>query len=83
MLIDLLGSLHFNQVMAFVKSVDRDQMLDTILRKDNFPSIAIHRDSEQDERIKRYPDSKNFKHRIMVSTTFSVVASILRRSTWS
>ena len=67
-LIDLLDSLHFNQVIVFVKSVDRAQMLDTILRKDNFPSIAIHRNLEQDERIKRYTDFKNFKHRIMVST---------------
>ena len=60
-LIDLLDSLHFNQVIVFVKSVDRAQMLDTILRKDNFPSIAIHRNLEQDERIKRYTDFKNFK----------------------
>jgi ATP-dependent RNA helicase UAP56/SUB2 len=43
-------------------------MLDTILRKDNFPSIAIHRHLEQEERIKRYTDFKAFKHRIMVST---------------
>jgi len=67
-LIDLLDSLQFNQVIVFVKSVERAQMLDTILRKDNFPSIAIHRNLEQDERIKRYTDFKNFKHRIMVST---------------
>ncbi len=67
-LIDLLDSLHFNQVIVFVKSVERAQMLDTILRKDNFPSIAIHRNLEQDERIKRYTDFKAFKHRIMVST---------------
>ena len=43
-------------------------MLDTILRKDNFPSIAIHSKLEQDERIKRYTAFKAFQHRIMVST---------------
>ena len=67
-LTDLLDSLHFNQVIVFVKSVDRAQMLDSILRKDNFPSISIHRNLEQDERIKRYTEFKAFKHRIMVST---------------
>lgn len=67
-LIDLLDSLQFNQVIVFVKSIERAQMLDQILRKDNFPSIAIHRNLEQEERIKRYTDFKAFKHRIMVST---------------
>ena len=67
-LTDLLDSLHFNQVIVFVKSVDRAQKLDSILRKDNFPSISIHRNLEQEERIKRYTDFKAFKHRIMVST---------------
>jgi ATP-dependent RNA helicase UAP56/SUB2 len=55
-------------VIVFVKSVDRAAMLDTVLRKDNFPSIAIHRHLEQEERIKRYNDFKAFKHRIMVAT---------------
>jgi ATP-dependent RNA helicase UAP56/SUB2 len=67
-LTDLLDSLQFNQVIVFVKSVDRAAMLDTVLRKDNFPSIAIHRHLEQEERIKRYNDFKAFKHRIMVAT---------------
>lgn len=67
-LTDLLDSLQFNQVIVFVKSVERAIMLDQILRKDQFPSIAIHRQLEQEERIKRYNDFKAFKHRIMVST---------------
>lgn len=67
-LTDLLDALQFNQVIVFVKSIDRCIMLDQVLRKDNFPSIAIHRQLEQDERIKRYNDFKAFKYRIMVST---------------
>lgn len=51
-----------------MSSVERAIFLDKILRADNFPSIAIHRQLEQDERIKRYTDFKAFKHRIMVST---------------
>lgn len=67
-LTDLLDALQFNQVIIFVSSVERAIFLDKILRQDNFPSIAIHRHLEQDERIKRYTDFKAFKHRIMVST---------------
>jgi ATP-dependent RNA helicase UAP56/SUB2 len=67
-LTDLLDSLMFNQVIIFVKSVQRAIKLDEILRKDTFPSVCMHRDLPQPERIKRYTDFKNFKHRIMVST---------------
>ena len=55
-------------MIVFVRSIERAQMLDHLLRKNNFPSIAIHKNLEQDERIKRYTDFKGFKHRIMVST---------------
>ncbi len=58
----------FNQVIIFVKSVSYAIKLDEVLRKSNFPSISIHRDLPQDERIKRYNDFKAFKYRIMVST---------------
>ena len=43
-LTDLLDSLMFNQVIVFVKSVQYAIKLDEILRRDNFPSISIHRD---------------------------------------
>jgi ATP-dependent RNA helicase UAP56/SUB2 len=49
-LTDLLDSLMFNQVIIFVKSVQFAIKLDEILRRDNFPSIAIHRDLVQEER---------------------------------
>lgn len=67
-LTDLLDSLQFNQVIIFVESVERAQMLDHVLKKEGFPSIAIHRGLQQEERIKRYTDFKAFKHRIMVAT---------------
>lgn len=49
-LTDLLDSLMFNQVIVFVKSVQYAIKLDEILRRDNFPSISIHRDLLQEER---------------------------------
>lgn len=59
-LTDLLDSLMFNQVIIFVKSVLFAIKLDEVLKKDNFPSICIHRDLPQEERIKRYNEFKKF-----------------------
>lgn len=67
-LTDLLDSLMFNQVIIFVKSVLFAIKLDEVLRKDNFPSVAVHSDLPQEERIKRYNDFKKFNFRIMVAT---------------
>merc|ERR1719235_3079510 len=39
---DLLDALEFNQVVIFVKSVQRAVALDKLLTECNFPSIAIH-----------------------------------------
>jgi len=65
---DLLDSLEFNQVIIFVKSVQRSQALDRLLSECNFPSICIHAGLEQHERITRYQQFKNFEKRIMVAT---------------
>merc|ERR1712178_223196 len=65
---DLLDALEFNQVVIFVKSVQRAIALDKLLVECNFPSIAIHSGLQQDERINRYKQFKEFQKRIMVST---------------
>merc|ERR1711934_768472 len=65
---DLLDALEFNQVVIFVKSVQRAIALDKLLVECSFPSIAIHSGLEQEERIKRYKMFKEFQKRIMVST---------------
>merc|ERR1712118_40947 len=65
---DLLDALEFNQVVIFVKSVQRAIALDKLLVECNFPSIAIHSGLDQDERINRYKQFKEFQKRIMVST---------------
>merc|ERR1719262_1614241 len=65
---DMLDSLEFNQVVIFVKSVQRAVALDKLLVECNFPSIAIHSGLDQEERIKRYKMFKEFQKRIMVST---------------
>merc|ERR1711977_247331 len=65
---DLLDALEFNQVVIFVKSVQRAIALDKLLVECSFPSIAIHSQLTQEERIDRYKQFKDFRKRIMVAT---------------
>merc|ERR550534_1721626 len=65
---DLLDALEFNQVVIFVKSVQRAIALDKLLVECNFPSIAIHSGLNQEDRIARYKQFKDFQKRIMVAT---------------
>merc|ERR1712205_244163 len=65
---DLLDALEFNQVVIFVKSVQRAVALDKLLVECNFPSIAVHSGLSQEDRIARYKQFKDFQKRIMVST---------------
>merc|ERR1719335_980573 len=65
---DLLDALEFNQVVIFVKSVQRAIALDKLLVECNFPSISIHSGLSQEDRIARYKQFKEFQKRIMVAT---------------
>merc|ERR1719247_1682082 len=65
---DLLDALEFNQVVIFVKSVQRATALDKLLVECNFPSIAVHSGLNQEERISKYKQFKEFQKRIMVAT---------------
>jgi len=65
---DLLDAIDFNQVVVFVKTKQRADALDKMLRRCFFPSICIHSDLQQKERLERYKNFKDFKSRILVST---------------
>jgi ATP-dependent RNA helicase UAP56/SUB2 len=65
---DLLDALEFNQVVIFVKSVQRAKALSQLLRECSFPATCIHSGMPQEERISTYSDFKQFKSRIMVCT---------------
>eukprot|EP01101_Sappina_pedata_P006253 TRINITY_DN306_c0_g1_i1.p2 TRINITY_DN306_c0_g1~~TRINITY_DN306_c0_g1_i1.p2 ORF type:complete len:446 (-),score=246.88 TRINITY_DN306_c0_g1_i1:114-1430(-) len=67
-LVDLLDSLDFNQLVIFVKSVSRANVLNKLLQECNFPSMCIHSGLKQEERIDRYKKFKEFQARIMVAT---------------
>ncbi|XP_071498561.1 spliceosome RNA helicase DDX39B [Diadema antillarum] len=67
-LFDLLDILEFNQVVIFVKSVQRCIALCQLLVDQNFPAIGIHRAMLQEERLSRYQAFKNFQKRILVAT---------------
>ena len=55
-LFELLDVLEFNQVVIFVKSVQRCVALAQLLIEQNFPAIAIHRGMSQEERLSRYEE---------------------------
>ncbi|CAH3037837.1 unnamed protein product [Pocillopora meandrina] len=67
-LFDLLDVLEFNQVIIFVKSVQRCIALAQLLIEQNFPAICIHRGMEQEERLSRYKQFKDFSKRMLVAT---------------
>lgn len=67
-LFDLLDNLEFNQVVIFVKSVQRCVALNSLLSEQAFPSTAIHRQMAQEERLSRYQQFKDFEKRILVAT---------------
>merc|ERR1719427_1578547 len=67
-LFELLDVLEFNQVIIFVKSVQRCMALAQLLQEQNFPAIAIHRAMTQEERLSRYQSFKDFQKRILVAT---------------
>ncbi|XP_075983876.1 ATP-dependent RNA helicase 25E [Anticarsia gemmatalis] len=67
-LFELLDVLEFNQVVIFVKSVQRCIALAQLLTDQNFPAIGIHRNMTQDERLSRYQQFKEFQKRILVAT---------------
>ena len=60
-LFELLDVLEFNQVVIFVKSVQRCMALAQLLIEQNFPAIAIHRGMPQEERLSRYQQFKDFQ----------------------
>ncbi|XP_040298123.1 spliceosome RNA helicase DDX39B isoform X2 [Bufo gargarizans] len=55
-------------VVIFVKSVQRCIALAQLLVEQNFPAIAIHRGMQQEERLSRYQQFKDFQRRILVAT---------------
>merc|ERR1711922_108778 len=67
-LFELLDVLEFNQVIIFVKSIQRCMALAQLLQEQNFPAIAIHRAMTQEERLSRYQSFKDFQKRISVAT---------------
>jgi len=67
-LFELLDVLEFNQVIIFVKTVPRCIALSQLLVEQNFPAIAIHRAMNQEERLSRYQQFKDFQKRILVAT---------------
>lgn len=65
---DLLDTLDFNQCVVFVRSKERAAALDKVLQKAYFPSIALHANLKQEDRLERYRKFKDYESRILVTT---------------
>jgi ATP-dependent RNA helicase UAP56/SUB2 len=67
-LIEILDNFKFNQLVVFVSEVKRAKALDKLLNDCQYPSIAIYRGMDQQERIKAYHQFKEFQKKLLVST---------------
>jgi ATP-dependent RNA helicase UAP56/SUB2 len=67
-LLDILDKFKFNQLVVFVSKPRRAEVLNQILNDCEYPSIAIHGDMPQQERIKAFNLFKDFQRKILVST---------------
>jgi len=67
-LVEILENFKFNQLVIFVSKVSRAKALTSLLEDCEYPTISIHGDMKQEERIKAFRDFKDFKARILVST---------------
>ena len=67
-LCEIMDEVEFNQCIIFVSSVLRCKGLNQHLQMLKFPSMAIHSDMPQSERLAVYESCKSTKTRIVVST---------------
>jgi ATP-dependent RNA helicase UAP56/SUB2 len=69
-LTELLDNLDFNQVIIFCSKVNRAQQLQKLLQESNFPCMVMTggKSMDQEQRIRRIQEFKDFKARIMVAT---------------
>lgn len=67
-LLAYLKKINFNQVIIFVKKVQRAKNLNKLLNECDFKSLALHRKMSQAERLEIYDKFKNFESRILIAT---------------
>ena len=68
-LVEILENFKFNQVVIFVDKCQRAKILAKLLNDDcGHPTICIHSQMTQADRIRHFSDFKEFKHRILVAT---------------
>merc|ERR1712203_3715 len=82
-LFELLDVLEFNQVVIFVKSVQRCVALAQLLIEQNFPAIAIHRGMSQRKGCRGTSSSRISRRGSWSPPTCSAAGWTLRESTSS
>ena len=67
-LVEILDTIDFHQCIIFVNSVMRCEALNALLKKCKFPSVAVHSQMTQQERLKTYDECKSQNSKILVAT---------------
>jgi ATP-dependent RNA helicase UAP56/SUB2 len=67
-LVDILDAVDFHQCIIFVNTVARCETLNALLKKCKFPSVAVHAQMDQVERIKTFDLCKSQNSKIVVAT---------------
>merc|ERR1712159_376532 len=67
-LFDILDEIQFNQIIIFVKNVERAESLTCIIKAGNFPTCCLHGKMDQDSRLCRLEEFKSFGKRILICT---------------
>ncbi|KNH03810.1 RNA helicase [Perkinsela sp. CCAP 1560/4] len=67
-LVEILDTVDFHQCIIFVNSVLRCEALNSLLLKCKFPSVAVHSQMTQAERLKTYDECKSQNSKILVAT---------------
>lgn len=69
-------------MVIFVKSVQRCVALAQLLTEQNFPAIGIHRGMNQEERLSRYQQFKDFQKVHFIVCCFYIYVIMVYREFW-
>lgn len=65
---DLIKSLHFTQLVVFVKSVTRAVELERVLSSNKVDCVSLHAGLTQEVRLERYKLFKENKRNLLIAT---------------
>lgn len=65
---ELLKNLAFNQLVVFMKSVNRAVELERVLQSNNVSCVGLHAGLSQEDRLARYTKFKENESKVLIAT---------------